>query len=342
MRFCKICGGILLALIVACFGVMPATAADIPEYRLQVSPVTLDLTLEPGTSSSDTFEVQNTGSKGYNFELGVTPYSVKGNDYNPDYETETAYNDITEWITFSQDKGRVEAGENQEITVTVNVPEDVPSGGQYAMVYVQMTREFDDGSEESGEQTTTGISVNQRAGIVIIAEVEGGNTRREGQVLETKIPTILFNPPITATSLVENTGNVHATAYYTLQVFPLFGDEEVYTNEENPATLTILPETQRFNSISWDGAPQLGIFRVRETVTILDDTQTIEKIVFLCPIWFLFLILLIIFFVIFWLFSRIRSRRRPAASASHRSSTPAAHHEPKSSTDSEHPQEPQD
>ena len=49
MRFCKICGGILLAFIVACFGVMPATAADIPEYRLQVSPVTLDLTLEPGT-----------------------------------------------------------------------------------------------------------------------------------------------------------------------------------------------------------------------------------------------------------------------------------------------------
>ena len=94
-----------------------------------------------------------------------------------------------------------------------------------------------------------------------------------------------------------------------MQVFPLFGDEEVYTNEENPATLTILPETQRFNSISWDGAPQLGIFRVRETVTILDDTQTIEKIVFLCPIWFLFLILLIIFFVIFWLVSRARSRK---------------------------------
>ena len=334
MRLRKICGGFLLALMIALFGVMPVSAdGEKPDYRLQISPVRLDLDLEPGTTSTGTFEVQNSGLKAYDFVLGVDPYSVTDENYSIDSETRTAYTDIVDWITFSQNEGHVEPNQNQEITVTVTVPDDVPAGGQYAMIYAEMVR--------NDEPESTGVAVNHRVALLVFSEVEG-NTRREGQVLETKIPTFIFDPPITATSLVENTGNVHATATYTLQVFPLFGDEEVYTNEENPATLTILPETQRFNSISWDGAPQLGIFRVRETVTILDDTETIEKIVFLCPIWFLFLILLIIFFVIFWLFSRIRSRRRPAARASHRSSTPAAHHEPKSSTDSEHPQEPQD
>ena len=334
MRLRKICGGFLLALMIALFGVMPVSAdGEKPDYRLQISPVRLDLDLEPGTTSTGTFEVQNTGLKAYDFVLGVDPYSVTDENYSIDSETRTAYTDIVDWITFSQNEGHVEPNQNQEITVTVTVPDDVPAGGQYAMIYAEMVRD--------DELESTGVAVNHRVALLVFSEVEG-NTRCEGQVLETKIPTFIFNPPITATSLVENTGNVHATAYYTLQVFPLFGDEEVYTNEENPATLTILPETQRFNSISWDGAPQLGIFRVRETVTILDDTQTIEKIVFLCPIWFLFLILLIIFFVIFWLVSRARSRRRPAARASHRPSTPATHHEPKSSTDSEHPQEPQD
>ena len=301
MRLRKICGGFLLALMIALFGVMPVSAdGEKPDYRLQISPVRLDLDLEPGTTSTGTFEVQNTGLKAYDFILGVDPYSVTDENYSIDSETRTAYTDIVDWITFSQNEGHVEPNQNQEITVTVTVPDDVPAGGQYAMIYAEMVRD--------DELESTGVAVNHRVALLVFSEVEG-NTRREGQVLETKIPTILFNPPITATSLVENTGNVHATAYYTLQVFPLFSDEEVYTNEENPATLTILPETQRFNSISWDGAPQLGIFRVRETVTILDDTQTIEKIVFLCPIWFLFLILLIIFFVIFWLVSRARSRK---------------------------------
>ena len=301
MRLRKICGGFLLALMIALFGVMPVSAdGEKPDYRLQISPVRLDLDLEPGTTSTGTFEVQNSGLKAYDFVLGVDPYSVTDENYSIDSETRTAYTDIVDWITFSQNEGHVEPNQNQEITVTVTVPDDVPAGGQYAMIYAEMVRD--------DELESTGVAVNHRVALLVFSEVEG-NTRREGQVLETKIPTILFNPPITATSLVENTGNVHATAYYTLQVFPLFGDEEVYTNEENPATLTILPETQRFNSISWDGAPQLGIFRVRETVTILDDTQTIEKIVFLCPIWFLFLILLIIFFVIFWLVSRARSRK---------------------------------
>lgn len=334
MRLRKICGGFLLALMIALFGVMPVSAdGEKPDYRLQISPVRLDLDLEPGTTSTGTFEVQNTGLKAYDFVLGVDPYSVTDENYSIDSEARTAYTDIVDWITFSQNEGHVEPNQNQEITVTVTVPDDVPAGGQYAMIYAEMVRD--------DELESTGVAVNHRVALLVFSEVEG-NTRREGRVLETKIPTFIFDPPITATSLVENTGNVHTTATYTLQVFPLFGDEEVYTNEENPATLTILPETQRFNSISWDGAPQLGIFRVRETVTILDDTETIEKIVFLCPIWFLFLILLIIFFVIFWLFSRIRSRRRPAARSSHRSSTPAAHHEPKSSTGSERPQEPQD
>ena len=259
MRLRKICGGFLLALMIALFGVMPVSAdGEKPDYRLQISPVRLDLDLEPGTTSTGTFEVQNSGLKAYDFVLGVDPYSVTDENYSIDSETRTAYTDIVDWITFSQNEGHVEPNQNQEITVTVTVPDDVPAGGQYAMIYAEMVR--------NDEPESTGVAVNHRVALLVFSEVEG-NTRREGQVLETKIPTILFNPPITATSLVENTGNVHATAYYTLQVFPLFSDEEVYTNEENPATLTILPETQRFNSISWDGAPQLGIFRVRETVT---------------------------------------------------------------------------
>ena len=97
-----------------------------------------------------------------------------------------------------------------------------------------------------------------------------------------------------------------------MQVFPLFGDEEVYTNEENPVKQMVLPGTNRYNELSWDGAPALRIFRVKQTVKIFDEVSVTEKMVFLCPIWFLFIVLLLIFCVIFWIVSRVRNRRKEA------------------------------
>lgn len=309
MKLKKIFGALLFSLCVVFAGKATVSAAEVPDYKLQISPVMVDVELKAGTNETFTFEVQNAGLKAYNFKIGVTPYSVNGDDYSPDYTTTTSYNNISKWITFSQDEGRVEPGERFEITATINVPDDVASGGQYAMVYAQMAENTESSGSDSGEgDNSVGVSINQRVGLIVYSEVEG-DTREEGQILENKIPSILFNPPVIATSLVENTGNVHTKASYVLQVFPLFSDEEVYTNEENPTELYILPETQRFNSISWDGAPQLGIFRVKQTVKIFDEVSTTEKIVFLCPIWFLFLILLIIFCVIFWLISRARARK---------------------------------
>lgn len=155
------------------------------------------------------------------------------------------------------------------------------------------------------------FKLTQQVGFRVLASIDG-TTRKTASITDNKVPGFIFNPPITVSSVVNNSGNIHAKATYVLQVFPLFGDEEVYTNEENPVELTILPETKRYNELSWDDAPHLGIFRVKQTVKIFDEVSVTEKLVFLCPIWFLFIVLLLIFCVIFWIVSRVRSRRKEA------------------------------
>lgn len=272
---------------------------DKPDYRIQVSPVKLELDLKPGSTSTATFKVQNTGAKQFDFELSTGPFSVSDQNYTQDLATVTDYTHIKDWITFSTDKGTIPAGGEKEITVTVVVPKDIPAGGQYGVIFARMKEDHDD---------TGGIKSEKQVGILVYSKNVEGKTREEGKVLENKVPSFMFAPPIQATSIVENTGNVHADATYTLQVYPLFGDEEVYTNEESPESRTILPDTRRLNTMSWDGAPQLGVFRVKQTVKFLDQTSVTEKIVFICPLWFLFIILAIIFLAIFWIVSRVRSR----------------------------------
>ena len=275
---------------------------EVPELRIQASPATLDFgSMKPGTTHEKVFKVQNTGSKVLKYELSVSPYNVSGEEYQQSFSTETQYNEITKWISFSQDSGEVEPGKQDEITVTIKVPNDVPAVGQYAAIMARIVndKEASDGSA---------ISALSQVGVIVYSSVDG-NTRIDGSVVENKVPSFMFAPPITASSVVENTGNIHGEATYVLQVYSLFGNDEVYTNEESPETRIIMPETRRLNTLSWDGAPQLGVFRVKQTVKFLDQESVTEKIVFICPLWFLFVILVIIFLAIFWIVSRARGRK---------------------------------
>lgn len=273
------------------------------EQRIQISPAIQDIgELKPGETKTETFKVQNIGSKSFNFKVGVSPYSVTDENYTQDYTNANQYTDIVNWVKFSQTEGVIEPNGEVEIAYTITVPADVPAGGQYALIHAEITPGENSGSD-------TGIATVQRVGMKLYTNVQG-DTRKTGSVIENKIPSFLFNPPVTATSIVENTGNTHASVKYVLQVYPFFGDEEVYTNEENPTTLVLLPDTRRMNTITWEGAPALGIFRVKQTVSFWNETSTVEKMVFLCPIWLIFIVLLILFCVIFWIVSRIRNRNK--------------------------------
>lgn len=304
-KISKFLGAALVFAVLVASNATPVFADDddVPQYRLQISPAKVDIgNLDPGESYSDVIKVQNTGQNAFDFKMSVVPFSVKDENYTQAYESKEKYNDIVNWVKFSTTTGHLEPNTQQEVAYTITVPADVPAGGQYAILMAEIAND-DEVSEDSG------VTMLRRVGTLLYSNV-AGVTRRTGEVIENKVPSILFNPPISATSIVSNTGNTHTDATYVLQVYPLFGNEEVYTNEEKPTTLTILPDTRRLNTITWDGAPALGIFRVKQTVTIFDQTSTTEKLVFLCPIWLIFIVLLLIFCLIFWIVSRIRNRNR--------------------------------
>ena len=276
-------------------------AEDAPEYRLAITPTQKDLnTIKPGRTYTGEFEIRNTGKHDFRYEISFSPYSVETETYEPDYEKETKYTDIAKWITVDAEEGFLKAGENVTLKYKVDVPENAHAGAQAATIMVTMTND--------NEANDTAVQTVRQLGYLVYGNVDG-ETVKTAEILENKIPSFLFKPPVQATSLVENTGNIYTVAKYSVQVFPLFGDEEIYTNEENPDGNIIFPETRRYNTVSWDGAPQLGIFRVRQTIEIFDEKSVEEKIVFLCPIWFLFIVLLLIFFMIFWIISRIVKRR---------------------------------
>lgn len=272
---------------------------------IHMSPVRTKLELKPGEVYKGTFKVMATGTETFDYTLSASPYQIVDEGGNASYDTESKYTKIVDWITFSKEGDTISPNESQDVSYTIKVPEDAPGGGQYAILFAETAN-----PEEKGSFTKT----NSRVGQILYVTIDGKNNEC-AKIIKNGINTFMFEPPISSTSLVESCGNVHQEASYIMKVYPLFSDKEIYTNEEDPETHIILPETKRFNTTSWtkeNGAPSIGIYTVEHTVKIGKESDTVKKLVFIFPLWLLIVILLFLGSIIFWLVSRSRARKEAA------------------------------
>ena len=276
---------------------------------MTVSPPYQKMILTPGESYSNSLSVFNSANSTRDLKYVVEVGSFSQNrgeneDAKDDYESinhinVSSYNQIMDWIELDNKGGTLAPGESETIGYTINVPADAPGGGQYATILVI-------------DKTTSGLSGEGNISIdqafqfasIIYAEV-AGDTQMKGEVLSNEMPSFLLNGAFEATSMVKNNGNVHTDAEYTLQVWPLFSDEEICTNAEEPETSLILPETERYHAQSCE-LPSVGIFKAKQTVKIFGEESTVEKMVVVCPIWLLFIILFVIAAIIIWLVMRVQ------------------------------------
>lgn len=279
---------------------------------MTVSPPNQRLILMPGESYEGVIKVSNANAsiRDLKYSVVVGSFSqVKTEDSEDDYGvvdhvSVSNYNQIMDWISFDKEEGVVAPNTTDTIIYTIDVPKNAPAGGQYATIIVR-----DETGNGDSEDNNVTIGSTYQFAVVIFADITG-ETREIGSIESNSIPTIAFGGPLSVSSMVRNDGNVHTDAKYTLQVWPLFSDAEIYSNEEEPATSLVLPETERYNVQTWDDAPMVGIFKVRQTVEIFGDVSTVEKVVIICPLWLIVVIILVATVIIIWLITRNKNRNK--------------------------------
>ena len=283
------------------FGIAPvyAEGEGIDTYLL-VSPASQNLgELEPGKTYEGEFLVKNIGNKPFNYKVYATPYYVQNDNYDPAYETMNNYTRISEWFSFDKDNGYLDVQEQRTVKYVINVPENVPGGSQNAAIMVE--------TDNSVDASKT-VSSSTRIAMLVYTTVNG-ETNNCGKIIDKSAPAFLFHPPISASARVENCGNTDLSVTYTFRVYPIFSDEEIYSNEDKPLKLTTLPETRRYTNLEWEGTPSFGIFKVKLDINYAGKNDSIEKIVVVCPLWLVVLIIVFIGAVVFWLVSRNRERK---------------------------------
>ncbi len=300
MKISKILLSALLVCIMAIAQFsLPTCALEPGDIVMSLTPSEQDIELTPGQTYSGSVVITNVGRLPYSVKASVSPYYVAGDDYTPDFENESAYTKLHNWVELDQTEYQLEPGDKANVDFTITVPKDVASGGQYAAIMLLSN------NKGSGE----GVNVQAQLAAILYGHVSGGELRREGELVNHSLPNFMFNSDFVISQTVKNTGNIDFRVTQKMTVTNFFTNKEII-NENTVSsdgdlvgsnTATVLPGTSRTGILRWDNAPKLGVFRVTQDISFLDQSYSFSQVVLICPIW-LFVALIALFIVaIIWI-----------------------------------------
>lgn len=289
---------------------------------LQMSPSGVRLTLVAGetlegkatncpkTDDGCAIRVANTGTEAFSFRVYVTPYVVTGedNELTFDEEKATAYTQIARWIKVQNANGEfadeaefyLQPGESRLVPYRISIPEDIPGGSQYAVIWAQILNNPD---------SKGGIETVGRAGAVITGR-SSGNSNEAVEFVDVDFTRFAFSGPLHSAAAVRNVGNTDFVVKYSYTARTLFG-KEMYSSGEK--TTAAYPGTEYHISTDWEDTPFMGIFQAEFKIVAAGETKVEKHIVVIMPIFILILLILLLTIVAVWIIILIRKRKERKA-----------------------------
>lgn len=303
-----------LILLTIIFGLgsfaQPTSAFSAEDFAISLFPSYQTLELGPGDQRDGTVTIVNTGKVPFTFSVAASPYQVQGEEYDADFTTTNNYTALAGWITFDQDSYYAEPGASVEVKFHVDVPEDAVGGGQYAAIMAYT---------EDSTNPDASIKVASQVAALLYGRVSGQDMHPEGEIAEQDVPFMVFDSnPLEASIVAYNTGNVDFMIYHTLTVTDILSGEEIINpettdnqgNKLGASSAIVLPGTSRRNTLIWETTPKIGLYKIKQATTFLDQTVESEQIVIFCPMWLIFAILGLILLLILWIILAVRRHRR--------------------------------
>ncbi len=283
---------------------------------ISLSPVSKVLQLSSGSIYEDSFDVTNKGKSDMRIEVYAAPYSYvyseEINEYQLGFSKENNFTQIARWIKFQNSNGEYEEkpqfvikpGDTLTVHYRVSTPNNIPAGGQYAVMFAHTL------SEETG---SNGIRTEASPGIIVYGRSTEGEVALSGTINNLAISQSIADGETTknwinASAKVKNNGNVDFNASGVLKVQGLFGGD-LYETEGGRGMISVIPEAELTVSDKWEETPSFGIFRVTWTVTALDQQEVIEQIVFVNPMPFVIIIILLLTIIVIWITIMLRKRK---------------------------------
>lgn len=263
--------------------------ANQEDYLLEISPASRRMSFKSGEQKKESLQIKNVGRKAVVVDVYAAAYSPEDSDVNQGEELASEYTKLAEWMKFKDSNDEyhhkisftLHPNQIREVRYSVDVPKEAVGGGQYAIVFAELT---------PTKQEEGAFVARSRLGMSLFAFVDGADIIREGQVDNIKVDGVLIDRKIGVEYAVKNNGNIDFQASNDMTVSSIFG-KELY---HNIFVKTILPGSSKTIHDEWEEAPGFGLFRLKYKVIALNDVEEGERVVIVIPAGGLGLILLLI------------------------------------------------
>lgn len=221
--------------------------ADTP-FRLQTSPLPINIVTAPGASPSAVLKVKNVGARAEQIKVGLLKFSAFGENGKPRLVEREKGDDYFDWVSFSQDSFELGVNETKSITATFNIPPEAAFGYYYAVTFSQ-----DQPSQGSEPRQTSLVG---STAILVLVEVVVPNAKRDLEITEFSSSRKVYEfLPSEFVVKVRNKGNVHLIPQGNIFI-DKGTEKDIAILAINPTKGNVLPASNRIFTTSWtDGFP---------------------------------------------------------------------------------------
>lgn len=273
---------------------------------ITISPLTFELTANPGDTIANKIKVFNPSDSPISIKMEVEdfkPVGEEGKVVTTTEEDEDSTYSLRKWIKIIPNEFTLEVGGQKSVDFIIEVPQDAEPGGKYGSILAGISGSLGEG--------ITGASVSQKTGSLVLLMV-AGDLKEKLIIKDFTVPSFQEYGPVPFEIRFENKGSVHAKPKGYIVITDWFGKNvaELEFPQKN-----VMPEATRKIETEWNTKWLLGKY----TASVIgvygasNENLTSQVITFWVLPWKLMLGVFVVLLIILFLFFKSRKRLRLAA-----------------------------
>ncbi len=204
-----------------------------------------------------------------------------------------------EWLSLPESVA-LKPKEMKSVLATFKTPDSAPPGAHSLIVWWS--------TRPTKSNVPGGVSIGLRVGSLVYVNIKG-EAKEDFIFSKVDYQKFIFKLPLKITYAIKNTGDTYINPKGEIIVKNLLG-KEVDRKLVNPRDLQILPNNEKLMEMEWNPLFALGPYKIN--FNVFGRSQTVNKSfwIFVLPIKFLIIFLVILGFLIFVLPQLLRKYNR--------------------------------